>query len=66
MPDTQGARTRFIQARTAERQRDPNPTEADEASDQGPLDRGADQRTKYRFGLKRRRRSRARTDDTEK
>ena len=65
MPDTQGARTPFIQARTAERRRDPNPSGADGEPDQRPADRSAEQRTKYRFGFKRRRQSRSRPDEAE-
>ena len=65
MPDTQGARIRFIRARTTTRQRDANSSGANGEPGDRVLERSAAQRMKYRFGFKRRHQTRPRTDDRE-
>jgi hypothetical protein len=66
MPDTQGALSRFIRARTPKRQRDSNPSRVvTTQSSHGELNGTADRRTKYLFGFRRRHPSRSPTHDRE-
>jgi hypothetical protein len=65
MPDTQSVRSRFIRAPSAKRLRDTNLIGAKGEPDERMLDRTADNRTRYRFGFKRRLRARPRIDPVE-